>query len=162
MKNVPSTENSDAVMDYVLLRPLTRPNTSILRASIYVSLFILLVASLSASCYAILSLLGAFSYLPGFIREWMAENPILHKVLYAVICYTVSVLCVSRKACIGLIRLYQRYAPESLRRQCCCKPTCSEYSIMCLEKYCLIKALFMIRKRLFKKCGPLGYIEDWP
>ena len=162
MKNVPSTEISDAVKDYVLIRPLTRPQTSILRAIIYVVLFLLLIAGLSSSCYAILSLLGAFSYLPDPIREWMVQHPILHKVIYAVAWYSISIMCVARKACIGLIRLYQRYAPEYTRRQCCCKPTCSEYSIMCLQKYCLIKALFKIRKRLFKTCGPLGYIEDWP
>ena len=162
MKNLPSMENSDAVMEYVLLRPLTRPNTSIFRAVKYVILFLLSVAVLSSACYAIPSILGAFSYLPSSVQEWMLQNPVWHKVLYSLIWYFVSILCVAKKACIGLIRLYQRYAHEFTRRQCCCMPTCSEYSIMCLQKYNLIKALFMIRKRLFKTCGPHGYIEDWP
>lgn len=155
-------ENSDAVMDYVLSRPLTRPNTSIFRAVRYVILFLLSVAVLSSACYAIPSIFGAFSYLPEPVREWMAQNPVWHKVLYSLIWYLVSTLCVARKACIGMIRLYQRYASEFTRRQCLCKPTCSEYSIMCLQKYCLIKALIKIRRRLFKTCGSSGYLEDWP
>ena len=162
MNNVPSMENSDEVMDYVLLRPLPRPNTSIFRAVKYVILFLLSVAVLSSACYAIPSILGLFSYLPASFREWMQENPVWHKVLYALIWYFVSCLLVAKKACIGMIRLYQRYADEYTRRSCLCKPTCSEYSIMCLQKYCLIKALFKIRKRLFKTCGAFGYIEDWP
>lgn len=162
MKNVPSMENSDAVREYVLLRPLTRPKTSILRAVKYVILFLLSVAVLSSACYAIPFVLGAFSYFPRPIQHWMAQYPVWHKVLYALIWYLVSTLCVARKACIGLIRLYQRYASEYTRRQCVCMPTCSEYSIMCLQKYGLIKALFKIRKRLFKTCGEFGYIEDWP
>lgn len=162
MKNVPSMENSDAVKDYVFIRPLTRPKTSIFRAVKYVILFLLSVAVLSSVCYAIPSVLGAFSYFPSFIREWMMQNPVWHKVLYSLVWYFVSVLLVAKKACIGLIRLYQRYASEFTRRQCQCKPTCSEYSIMCLRKYGLVKALLMIRKRLFKTCGSYGYIEDWP
>ncbi len=162
MNNVPSVENSDAVKDYVLIRPLTRPKTSIFRAVKYVLLFLLSVAVLSSACYAIPSVLGAFSYLPNFIQNWMAQNPVWHKVLYSLIWYLVSILCVARKACIGLIRLYQRYASEYTRRQCLCMPTCSEYSIMCLQKYGLIKALLKIRKRLFKTCGSFGYMEDWP
>ncbi len=149
-------------MDYVMLRPLVRPKTSIFRAVKYVVLFLLSVAVLSSACYAIPSLLGTFSYLPSAVREWMAENPVWHKVLYSLIWYAVSIMCVAKKACIGIIRLYQRYAPEDVRRRCVCMPTCSEYGILCLQKYNLIKALIMIYKRVFKTCGPLDYIEDWP
>ena len=162
MKNIPSLENSDAVKDYVLIRPLTRPKTSIFRAMIYVILFLVSVAVLSSACYAIFSVLGMFSYLPSSVQKWIEQNPVGHKVLYSLIWYFAATLCVARKACIGLIRLYQRYASEFTRRQCLCMPTCSEYSIMCLQKYGLIKALIKIRKRLLKTCGPFGYLEDWP
>ena len=145
-----------------MIRPLTRPKTSIFRAVKYVILFLLSVAVLSSACYAIPSMLGIFSYLPSSVKQWMEENPVWHKVLYSLIWYLVSIMCVARRACIGVIRLYQRYASEFTRRQCLCMPTCSEYSIMCLQKYNLIKALIKIRKRLFKTCGSLGYIEDWP
>ena len=162
MKNIPSMENSDAVREYVLLRPLSRPKTSIFRAVKYVILFLLSVAILSSACYAIASILGVFSYLPEGVQKWIEENPVWHKILYGLVWYFVSILFVARKAAIGLIRLYQRYALEFTRRQCCCMPTCSEYSIICLQKYNLIKAIIKIRKRLFKTCGSLGYIEDWP
>ncbi len=149
-------------MDYVLVRPLTRPKTSIFRAVRYVILFLLSVAVLSSACYAIPSLLGAFSYLPSGLREWMTAHPVWHKVLYSLLWYVISTLCVAKKACIGMIRLYQRYAPEHVRRRCVCMPTCSEYGILCLQKYNLIKALLKIYKRLFKTCGPNDYIIDWP
>ena len=155
-------KNSDAVREYCLIRPLPRPNTSIFRAVKYVILFLLSVAVISSACYAIPFMLGLFSYLPAPMLGWMRRNPVWHKVLYALIWYFVSFLCVARKAGIGMIRLYQKYAPEFTRRACCCMPTCSEYSIMCLQKYNLIKALIKIRKRLFKTCGGSGYIEDWP
>lgn len=149
-------------MEYVLVRPLVRPKTSICRAVRYVILFLLSVAALSSVCYAIPSLLGAFSYLPERVQEWMAAHPVGHKVWYSLIWYAVGTLCVARKAGIGMIRLYQRYADERVRRRCVCMPTCSEYSILCLQKYNLIKALHKIRKRLFKTCGPNDYIIDWP
>ncbi len=155
-------ENSEATVDYCLNHPLIRPNTSIFRAVKYVILFLLSVAVLSSACYAIPSILGAFSYLPAPLRGWLAENPVWHKVLYALIWYFVSFLCVARKAGIGAIRLYQRYAPEHVRRRCLCRPSCSEYSITCLQKYNLIKATCKICKRLFKTCGAYGYVDDWP
>ncbi len=151
----------EELRDFVFARPLIRPKTSIFRAVRYSILFLLSVAVLSSVCYAIPSLLGAFSFLPSGMREWMAAHPIWHKVLYSMIWYAVSILCVANKACIGLIRLYQHYASEDTRRACTCVPSCSEYSILCLQKYNLIKALFKIRKRLFKTCGT-KYMIDLP
>ena len=155
-------ENSEAVKEFVLSRPLVRPKTSIFRAVKYVILFLLSVAVISSAFYALCSLLGAFAYLPEGVRSFMTEHPIWHKVLYALVWYTLSFLCVIREAGIGAIRLYQRYAPEHVRERCLCVPSCSEYSILCLQKYCFIHALCKIYKRLFKTCGPMDYIVDWP
>lgn len=53
---------------------------------------------------------------------------------------------------ICLVRIYQRYAPESLRDKCRFEPSCSEYMILSLEKYGLCKGLHKGVCRL-KRCN---------
>ena len=54
---------------------------------------------------------------------------------------------------ICLVRLYQRYAPEKLRRKCRFEPSCSEYMVEALEKYGVIRGVGFGIKRL-KRCKP--------
>lgn len=61
-----------------------------------------------------------------------------------------------------LVKIYQRYAPESLRRQCTCRPTCSEYALLTLQKYCWPKALVLIIRRVTRTCQQPGYKIDYP
>ena len=61
-----------------------------------------------------------------------------------------------------VIKIYQRYAPEHVRRQCKCKSTCSEYALLALEKYPWPKALFLIVKRVTHTCEQPGYKIDYP
>lgn len=61
-----------------------------------------------------------------------------------------------------IIQVYQRYAPESLRRQCSCKPTCSEYALLALQKYAWPKALILIFRRVTRTCQEPGYKIDYP
>ncbi|KAA5217934.1 membrane protein insertion efficiency factor YidD [Bacteroides finegoldii] len=63
---------------------------------------------------------------------------------------------------IGIVKLYQRYAPEETRRKCLYKPTCSEYAILALKKYGLVKGLYKIYIRLFKTCRGIEYGIDYP
>ena len=49
---------------------------------------------------------------------------------------------------IKAVECYQHYAKEETRRKCLCVPSCSEYAILCLKKYELIKALLKIKKRI--------------
>lgn len=58
-----------------------------------------------------------------------------------------------RSFLICLVRLYQRYAPERLRRKCRFEPSCSEYMVEALEKYGVIQGLRLGGKRL-KRCKP--------
>ncbi|MBQ8695133.1 MAG: membrane protein insertion efficiency factor YidD [Bacteroidaceae bacterium] len=60
------------------------------------------------------------------------------------------------------IKIYQRYAPESLRRQCSCQPTCSEYALLALQKYIWPKALILIIRRVAITCQEPGYKTDYP
>ncbi len=63
---------------------------------------------------------------------------------------------------IKVVECYQHYAKEETRRRCLCVPSCSEYAILCLERFCLIKALLKIRKRLYITCQGSDYKIDWP
>ena len=63
---------------------------------------------------------------------------------------------------IKIVECYQHYATEATRRKCKCVPSCSEYAILCLKKYELIRALRKIRKRLFVTCKGFDYILDEP
>lgn len=63
---------------------------------------------------------------------------------------------------IKIVECYQHYASEATRRKCKCIPSCSEYAILCLKKYELLRALLKIRKRLFVTCKGFEYIIDNP
>lgn len=53
---------------------------------------------------------------------------------------------------IVLIKAYQHYATDEMRKTCHCVPSCSEYSIKALKKYPLIVAFVKIFIRLNKTC----------
>lgn len=59
-----------------------------------------------------------------------------------------------KRLLIRIIRLYQA-TPLSSHRLCRFYPTCSEYMIGCLEKYGLLKGLYLGIKRILK-CHPGG------
>ena len=47
----------------------------------------------------------------------------------------VYLIIISKKACIFLIHIYQRYAPDHIRERCRFEPSCSEYMIMSIQKH---------------------------
>nr|WP_242939936.1 membrane protein insertion efficiency factor YidD [Ruminococcus flavefaciens] len=59
------------------------------------------------------------------------------------------------------IRVYQRYAPDSIRLKCRFEPSCSEYMIQSIQKYGLIKGLVRGMKRL-SRCNIDGGGYDYP
>ena len=68
----------------------------------------------------------------------------------------------AKKAAIGCIHLYQHYAPAEVRRRCLLKPTCSEYAILAIEKYGLIKGCVKTWHRLRYVCCGYVYHTDYP
>ncbi|HHW06796.1 MAG TPA: membrane protein insertion efficiency factor YidD [Clostridia bacterium] len=54
---------------------------------------------------------------------------------------------------IGIIRLYQRFISPLLPRHCRFYPTCSEYSVLALQKYGWRKGGLLAIKRILK-CHP--------
>lgn len=74
-------------------------------------------------------------------------------VMYITLALKQSIIC--------LIRIYQRYAPESLRNKCRFEPSCSEYMLLAIEKYGLIRGLQKGIRRL-KRCNIDGGGFDFP
>jgi putative membrane protein insertion efficiency factor len=58
-----------------------------------------------------------------------------------------------KKFVIILIRLYQKFLSPFLGHNCRFYPTCSEYSIMAIEKYGLIKGSLKALWRILR-CNP--------
>lgn len=57
-----------------------------------------------------------------------------------------------KRALICAVKIYQRYAPESIRNKCRFEPSCSEYMILSLQKYGVVKGLAKGIDRL-KRCN---------
>ena len=51
------------------------------------------------------------------------------------------ILVHTKRILICLVRIYQRYAPASIRNKCRFEPSCSVYMLQCLEKYGLFRGL---------------------
>lgn len=159
---LPSQEEQQLVAKYVLKRELYRPNTNYKRAALFVCLY--LAASLcgALASYYLLQRLGFFLLLPQPMCRFRVTHPYLFLSIYILLFFClVGIFCL-KAALIGIIRLYQHYAPEQIRRRCLFKPTCSEYAILAIRKYGVIIGLFKAYDRLFKRCRGTIYRIDYP
>lgn len=87
---------------------------------------------------------------------------ILNKIVFALLFLVFFVEVYLRFLFIQLIKCYQRYAKDNIRRRCKCLPSCSEYTVIVLQKiFPLILALVKIKIRLFHTCRE-KYILDYP
>lgn len=59
------------------------------------------------------------------------------------------------------IKLYQKFAPEKVRRSCLFYPSCSQYMLLAIEKYGFCKGFWKGLKRLGRCRYPNGG-EDYP
>ena len=83
-------------------------------------------------------------------------------LLLADVCHFTILLVWGRHLLSLMVKVYQRYAPERVRRGCKCMPTCSEYALIALEKYIWPKALILIIRRVTITCDKPGYKIDYP
>ena len=161
-REMPSQEEQDAVVWYVLKRPLVRPNTSYKKAALCLSLFLSANVVMIILLYCLFRRLGIFSFLPDTVYRFYTVHHTAFIVLLVLLQFTVSGLVALKPAIIGAIRLYQHYAPEDIRRRCLFKPTCSEYAILAIQKYGVIRGMAKAYVRLFKKCKGRIYRIDEP
>ena len=159
---MPSQEEQLIAEEYVLDRPLFRPDTDARKAVKCVVIYLLSSMAIGISALYLFSWFGVFSFFPKSISSFKDRHSIWFNILFVLlVCVIIGLFCL-KKAAIGCIRLYQHYAHESIRRRCLFKPTCSEYAILAINKYGLIIGLFKAYIRLFKKCRGNVYRIDYP
>lgn len=159
---MPSLEEQDAVVWYVLKRPIVRPNTSYKKAALCISLFLSANVGMTILLYSLLRWLGISSFLPEASHSFYTVHHTAFIVLVALLQFLIGGIIALKPAIIGAVRLYQRYAPEDVRRRCLFKPTCSEFTILAIQKYGVVKGLYKAYIRLFKKCKGRIYSIDEP
>ena len=159
---MPSLEEQDAVEWYVLKRPLVRPHTSYKKAALCISLFLIANLGMTVVLYHLFRWLGILSFLPDAIWDFYREHHTAFIILLTLIQFLIGGILALKPAIIGAVHLYQRYAPEDIRRRCLFKPTCSEYTILAVQKYGVIRGLYKAYVRLFKKCQGRIYRIDEP
>lgn len=92
------------------------------------------------------------SILPAGIISW----PILSEL-----CIAAIALLTARSNLLLAIRLYQRYAPENVRGRCAMTPTCSEYAVLAIRRYGILRGSWMTYRRLRYRCDGTPTI-DYP
>ena len=73
-------------------------------------------------------------------------------IAIAAIILIVYIILTLKRAIICMIKIYQRYAPDSLRNKCRFEPSCSEYMILAIEKYGVLSGVKKGINRL-KRCN---------
>lgn len=125
------------------IRKLKRPKISVFKIILF---YILFPAAVLTAFIVVLNYIGLCTTTIVFI---------------AAIILLVYILFTTKRMFICAIRIYQRYAPDSLRNKCRFEPSCSEYMILAIEKYGLIKGLQKGICRL-KRCNIDGGGFDFP
>ena len=127
----------------VYKRKLIRPKISLIKTLL---LYILLPALAITAVLVLLNYIG------------LSETNIVIIVAAILLAY---IFLTTKRMFICAIKLYQKYAPDSLRNKCRFEPSCSEYMILAIEKYGLIKGLQKGICRL-KRCNIDGGGFDFP
>ena len=113
-KKMPSLEEQDAVVWYVLRRPIVRPNTSYRKAILCIGLFVAINVMVTILLYYLFEWFGIISFLPSTIQLIYTEHRKIFIVLLTLLQFIFGGIIALKSALIGAIRLYQRYAPENI------------------------------------------------
>ena len=135
-------------------RKLVRPKINFWRVALYVLLVVGGSVGLYFGSYALLTLLVS----SGTLAE---DFPcVLTAVLIAVGGFLIVMFFVRKRFFIFFVKLYQRYAADDVRLRCPFTPSCSEYMILSIQKYGVIKGIHKGTRRLFRCQDPGGI--DYP
>lgn len=159
---MPSQEEQMIAEQYVLEHELERPDTDVKKAVKYTCGFAVISVVLAVVSFHLFQWLGIFALLPDSFVQFQTQHPTIFCVLYCIIFVAVMGLLALKRAVIGVVKLYQHYAPEDIRRRCLFKPTCSEYAILAIKKYGLIIGLIKTYIRVVYKCRGNIYRIDYP
>ena len=123
-----------------------------------VALYVVLVVGGSVGLY-----FGSHALLTLFVSNGtLAEDfpCVLTAVLIAVGAFLIVMFFVRKRFFIFFVKVYQRYASDEVRLRCPFTPSCSEYMILSIQKYGVIKGIYKGWRRL-KRCSLPGGI-DYP
>jgi putative membrane protein insertion efficiency factor len=158
----PTEWEQETAYIYVHMRHIVRPKTSTKKAFVYLLLFVILSVLFTWLTYSTLTSVGVFEHLPFRIQNIYHHSPYsLIITIYVLVMITGLLIC-SKRAVIGLIKLYQHYASDEIRQRCIFMPTCSEYALMVIKKYGLIVGGLKSYKRLIHRCKGNVYMIDYP
>ncbi len=142
---IPSQCEQVIARDYCQNHPLIRPKTNIITFVLWVlaiEVISVVIAYITLRLFQFLGITASFST--------------MHAITFAIV-----VIFLLKKICVLLIELYQHYALEKTRRRCTMMPSCSEYALLALKKYNVIRGLYKTYIRLTTKCNG-SYITDYP
>jgi len=132
---------------------LIRPRIDYVRVIVIVLSVILLLGVFD---WCILKMLSCAS--------WFAKMELSDQQSFIILYIILLALCIlfcAKRIVIFLIRLYQRYGSYEIRSMCLFIPNCSEYMVLAIKKYGLIKGIKKGIKRFNRCCDPNGGI-DYP
>ncbi len=135
-----SDENDPRSNSYV--RKLVRPKLNWLKVILFLTAPVLFSTVIAFVLYS----LG--------VKGWITSLVILA----AVAIYWLALL---KPATICAVKIYQRFAPSSIRCKCRFEPSCSEYMILSIEKYGIFKGIKKGIGRL-KRCNVNNGGFDYP
>lgn len=148
LDNIYPEGSLNAVKHYDAERKITRPALHLKRVIIKVVAVLIAVAL----CGIITKLvLKRLSVEKSGTYAWLIVSAIL---LAIIIVKMKSIL-------IWLVLVYQKLAPDRVRRKCVFTPSCSEYMILAIKKYGVIEGVIKGIKRL-KRCHLPNHGEDYP
>ena len=111
---------------------------------------------LHLACFFFKILFLSFIFYYSFFLYY-AEYPDSFSIIFLVF-FVFCFVADQKKLAVFCIRLYQRFAPASIRLKCCCEPSCSQYTIIALQKYGLLIGLLKGFIH-YKRCKPPGLNE---
>ncbi|GHU48379.1 hypothetical protein FACS1894200_05320 [Spirochaetia bacterium] len=159
---MPTEWEQDVAEIYVNYRPLVRPGTNIKVAIISVSLFVIVTSIFVWIIQYIFITVGIVAYLPASIQDFCNTHSFFSTVIICALVISIEFFFCLKYAVIGMIKLYQHYAPEEIRRRCLFMPTCSEYAIMAIRKYGTLIGLCKTYYRLVYLCRGNIYRIHYP
>ncbi|MDR2558372.1 MAG: membrane protein insertion efficiency factor YidD [Oscillospiraceae bacterium] len=159
---MPTEWEESVAYNYVHFRKLNRPDTSYKKVIVYLLLFIAATGVLIWLLHYLLIEVGFLTYLSPAFRDFIESYPSYSVVIICAAVVLVELFFFSKYAIIGLIKLYQHYAPDEMRRRCLFMPTCSEYTILAVKKYGSIVGLCKSYYRLVFLCRGNIYKIHYP
>lgn len=157
--SIKKTNEESEAEEYVLKKVLVRPSISFF--SILKWILIFFTSSLGLALLFFEFLKHFVIQISSHIIEYINTKPMYFFIILCLISSIIIFLCLLKTILIGLVHLYQKYSQESKRRSCLFKPTCSEYAILALNKYGVIRGIPKILDR-FKRCHGNKYRIDYP